>query len=456
MDESISSRGDRIDQKSLDQIWSGPERETPIIYAKNDDVKFPIGFENTAIIQNSRREKLPYLLPPGHNVPIWKILSKVISQDMTKVCLPVILSEPLNALQKSCEMMKNWDIIEQMIAKPKHTESDNEQGHSESPKDSCRRLMCCAAFQTAHYSIQKKRFKKPFNPIIGETFEYVTENFRFFSEQVSHHPPITAFVGEAPGLRIESVSELIQSFQFGGGTGTLRFKQVGVMKYYLSEFNDVIVTQKQDIAANNLIMGQTFIDLENTIEGYNERTNDRFQIKYIPKGWKKNQSFEGKCWDGSGKLQYTLSGEWNDSMYLTDSKGDTELLWKCPEFDEESAKQYYFTDFSIQLNYLSKDMSKSGYLPSTDSRFRGDMRLFEEGKMDEADVEKIRLEQKQRANRKVFEAKKQDWQPVFFDILEEENPFTKKMERVFKQKTGQDNYWSRRQRKEWSGLPDIF
>ena len=36
----------------------------------------------------------------------------------------------------------------------------------------------------------------------------------------------------------------------------------------------------------------------------------------------------------------------------------------------------------------------------TDSRLRKDQRLFEEGKMEEADIEKTRLEVKQRKSRK--------------------------------------------------------
>ena len=47
---------------------------------------------------------------------------------------------------------------------------------------------------------------------------------------------------------------------------------------------------------------------------------------------------------------------------------------------------------TLLLNYKSADMD--GYLAPTDSRFRNDMRLFEEGKLDEADQEKIRLEVK--------------------------------------------------------------
>ena len=39
---------------------------------------------------------------------------------------------------------------------------------------------------------------KPFNPLLGETFEYETEGMRFFSEQVSHHPPITSGHAEGP------------------------------------------------------------------------------------------------------------------------------------------------------------------------------------------------------------------------------------------------------------------
>jgi hypothetical protein len=38
----------------------------------------------------------------------------------------------------------------------------------------------------------EKTLAKPFNPLLGETFEYVTDDFEFISEQVSHHPPITA------------------------------------------------------------------------------------------------------------------------------------------------------------------------------------------------------------------------------------------------------------------------
>ena len=36
-------------------------------------------------------------------VPFWKIISKFIGQDLTRVSLPVILNEPLTALQRFSE-----------------------------------------------------------------------------------------------------------------------------------------------------------------------------------------------------------------------------------------------------------------------------------------------------------------------------------------------------------------
>lgn len=90
--------------------------------------------------------------------------------------------------------MTNFELIEKMMA--------TRGGDQETPEDSCLRLVCCMILQVSHFIVMKQRLKKPFNPILGETFEYVTDKFRFFSEQVSHHPPVTAFDVELEGLRI--------------------------------------------------------------------------------------------------------------------------------------------------------------------------------------------------------------------------------------------------------------
>lgn len=56
------------------------------------------------------------------------------------------------------------------------------------------RIAFVAAFAMSNYSSTIGRIAKPFNPMLGETFEYVRfdKEYRYVSEQVSHHPPISA------------------------------------------------------------------------------------------------------------------------------------------------------------------------------------------------------------------------------------------------------------------------
>ena len=60
----------------------------------------------------------------------------------------------------------------------------------------------------------------------------------------------------------------------------------------------------------------------------------------------------------------------------------------------ESERYYNFTEMASQLNEFEE-----GVAP-TDSRRRPDQRLMEEGNWDEANEEKLRLEEKQRAARR--------------------------------------------------------
>lgn len=65
---------------------------------------------------------------------------------------------------------------------------------------------------------------------------------------------------------------------------------------------------------------------------------------------------------------------------------------------DDAEKYYFFTEFACQLNEAEQGVALS------DTRLRPDQRLMEEAKWDDANVEKVRLEEKQRANRRKREA----------------------------------------------------
>ena len=69
---------------------------------------------------------------------------------------------------------------------------------------------------------------------------------------------------------------------------------------------------------------------------------------------------------------------------------------------DNAENMYYFSALALTLNELEEGVGL------TDSRLRPDQRLMEEGRWDEANAEKQRLEEKQRAVRRRREAEASD------------------------------------------------
>ena len=123
----------------------------------------------TSLKPGSRsRSQLPFLRPENERLPMLSLLSKLFGQDITKISLPVILAEPHTAIMKGTEVMaKN----EATLAKAAMT------------KDSIERLILVTSHFLGQFATYSSRLpKKPFNPMLGETYELVTEDFRFFGE----------------------------------------------------------------------------------------------------------------------------------------------------------------------------------------------------------------------------------------------------------------------------------
>lgn len=103
---------------------------------------------------------------------------------MTKMTLPVSFNEPTSLLQRVAEDMEYTTLLDTASDLP----------------DSMERMLYVAAFAASEYASTIGRVAKPFNPLLGETFEYVRPDrgYRFVVEQVSHHPPIGAAYAESP------------------------------------------------------------------------------------------------------------------------------------------------------------------------------------------------------------------------------------------------------------------
>ena len=98
----------------------------------------------------------------------------------------------------------------------------------------------------------------------------------------------------------------------------------------------------------------------------------------------------------------------------------------------------------------------------TDSRWRQDIRLYEEGDETNADRIKIDYEQEQRRKRAHQETTGEVWKPKFF--FERPHPFVKPGDGIKTEDPprqwvlveGEQGYWERRNRGDWSDMPNLW
>lgn len=417
---------------------------------------------------SKHRTSLPAPMFSRNDFSIWSILRNCIGMELSKITMPVIFNEPLSFLQRLTEYMEHTYLIQQANA----------------AQDSIERMKCVAAFAVSAVASQWERTGKPFNPLLGETYELVREDlgFRLISEQVSHHPPVSAF--HAEGLQQDFVfhGSIYPKLKFWGKS--VEAEPKGTITLELPKFNESYTWTNPTCCVHNIIVGQLWIEQYGNMEITNHRTGERCFLNFKPCGLfgKELHKVEGYILDKSKKKLCSLYGKWTECLYTiepaafdahkkndkktaeekkTKSSGEeqeevpspstdtvqvipgSQLLWRIAPRPPNSAQMYSFTSFAMQLNELHKEME--GAIPQTDCRLRPDIRAMENGDIDLASEEKKRLEEKQRAARKNRAKSDEEWKTRWFH--QGQNPHTKSQDWIF---TG--GYWDRK----YTQLPDIY
>ncbi|RXG69608.1 Oxysterol-binding protein 1 [Armadillidium vulgare] len=168
--------------------------------------------------------------------------------------------------------------------------------------------------------------------------------------------------------------------------------------------------RKVSTTVHNMIVGKLWLDNHGEMEIINHETKDKCCLKFIPYSYFSREipkKVTGYVVDSLGTFKWFLTGTWDEkiegclvtSQTIRHGKpvyetSTPKVLWKRNWVNPESEKYYNFTEFACQLNE-----PEEGVAP-TDSRLRPDQRLMEDGCWDEANAEKLRLEEKQRATRR--------------------------------------------------------
>lgn len=128
------------------------------------------------------RQRRTQITPrPNYSINLWSIMKNCIGKDLSKIPIPVNFSEPISMLQRITEELEYSQLLDQAAE----------------CEDQWEQMALVAAFTVTSYSTTATRTNKPFNPLLGETFEFDRSDdlgWRSISEQVGHHPPGFAFV----------------------------------------------------------------------------------------------------------------------------------------------------------------------------------------------------------------------------------------------------------------------
>ncbi|KAM3303792.1 oxysterol-binding protein-related protein 1D isoform X1 [Capsicum chacoense] len=381
-----------------------------------------------------RRDSLPEPKEKEKPVGLWSIIKDNIGKDLSGVCLPVYFNEPLSSLQKCFEDLEYSDLVDQALEWGK-------QGNY------LMRILKIAAFAVSGYASTQGRQCKPFNPLLGETYEadYPDKGLHFFSEKVSHHPMVVACHCEGRGWKFWADSNL--KGKFWGRS--IQLDPVGVLTLQFED-GETFQWSKVTTSIYNIIIGKIYCDHYGAMR-------IKGSGKYSCKLKFKEQSIidrnphqvHGFVQDNrTGEKVAMLLGKWDEAMYYvlgdptTKPKGydpmtEAVLLW---ERDKSTPKtRYNLTPFAMSLNELTPGLREK--LPPTDSRLRPDQRHLENGEYELANAEKLRLEQLQRQARKLQE---RGWRPRWF---------SKDEDGCYRYVGG---YWEAKEKHNWEGISDIF
>ena len=309
----------------------------------------------------------------------------MINTMTQRVPAPVYFNEPISMCQKECEKFYYLDLL---------TKASNEKNKS-------LQLGYISAFIIGELFLYLGRNLKPFNPIIGETFEYFDnkKKFRYYSEQICHNPQITAFIGETTDFALYGDTENSTSFKILKGAIELDFKKK--IHLILKNCNNAhFIYNRPTIIVKGFIKPPLHNDYYGTtvIENINDKEN-KCEIKFYEESWTNNVIglFEGKILNND-EIIYLIKGNWNNCIYLTDPEGNNKIellnINQEQSYLKNSVDSYELPEYSCNLNVINEKLENN--LPQNDSRFRKDIRFLEEGNIKEAQIYKEKYEEKQR------------------------------------------------------------
>jgi len=327
---------------------------------------------------------------------VWFLMKQVRpGMDLSKVVLPTFILEPRSFLDKISDYYYHADIISRAAAE----------------SEPFMRMKTVVQWYLSGFYKKPKGLKKPYNPIIGETFRCYWEHSNgsktfYLAEQVSHHPPISSFyaTNRQDGFTISGT--ILAKSKFYGNSTSAILDGVATLSL-LARGEDYNMTMPyahcKGILMGTMTMelgGKVCINCEKT--GYS--TEMEFKLRPFLGGGELTNAVSGRIKIGKETIA-VIEGHWDDTVTITDKKtGHKEVLWQV----SSEVKSSRLRRFTVPLEEQGE--SESAWM------WRHVSRAIQEEDQMAATEEKTKLEEAQRAGHKERRETGTAWVTKFFEL----------------------------------------
>ncbi|KAG8908795.1 Oxysterol binding protein [Tulasnella sp. 403] len=264
--------------------------------------------------------------------------------------------------------------------------------------------------------------KKPLNPVLGELFFGSWPDFGgrgqtdLYVEQVSHHPPITAYYIENQSKGVTLEGHCAQKTSFSASAGAIIVKQVGhaTLRVKLPDgtIEEYLITLPS-LRIDGIFYGSPYIELTNS-SWISSSTGWVSTIEYKGKGYFTGKSHTFKAVvtpPASSNPAHTIEGLWHEISKTSSGEVFTDVRGPKEEVSVNPVEE----QGEWETRYLWRHVAKG----------------IRSGDFEAASREKGKIENEQRQRRRDELAAGTPWELKYFVHVDEDPTYTK-LAKLFK------------------------
>ncbi|XP_061381761.1 oxysterol-binding protein-related protein 8 isoform X2 [Danaus plexippus] len=247
---------------------------------------------------------------------LWFLLKQVRpGMDLSKVVLPTFILEPRSFLDKLSDNYYHADLLSQ----------------AQATEDPYQRFKGVLKWYLSGLYRKPKGLKKPYNPVLGETFRCCwrhrnSDTYTYYiAEQVSHHPPVSAFYvsNRKDGFVIEG-SLLARSKFYGNSTSAIL---EGCARIHLLNWGETYITTAPYAHCKGLVIGTLSMELGGKVHVICQETGYQadveFKLRSFLGGADQTNAISGRIKKGKETVA-SLDGYWDGRIDIKDKRSGEE------------------------------------------------------------------------------------------------------------------------------------